>query len=175
MRGSRPPGGPMRTRPGTVFPGPSLWEADSACPHPHASAPTAIAQIPELARPSEETGPEVLGTSLQLWLLESLVVWVPTQLLPVHQSLHEAFPAWLQRHLLQVANLLSSSVFSFPPFSRRQLCFVTSSSLRKAIDFQFVCFFLPCCKDSSDEFQALHVLEFEPETCFLYFQIGILV
>lgn len=81
---------------------------------------------------------------------------------------------WLQRHLLQVGRSQpSSSVFGF--LSRLQggtLLRNLPSLLRKVIDFQFVCLFFSCCKDSSDEFQALHVLELNLKSwlyLFLYF------
>ena len=65
-----------------------------------------------------------------------------------------------------------SSVFGF--LSRLQggslLCNLPSL-LRKVIDFQFVCFFFffyVACKDSSDEFQALYVLELNLKSCSLF-------
>lgn len=52
--------------------------------------------------------------------------------------------------------------------SGRQFLCNLPSLLRKVIDFQFVCFFFSCCEDSSDEFQALYVLELNLKSCSLF-------
>ena len=97
MQGSRFPRRPwLRTRPpAPSSPGPSLWGRLAVfTPSRFCTHCGIVLRSPENpARFLEETSREVLGTPYSCGSRESLaVVWVPTQLLAVHQSLHEAFP-----------------------------------------------------------------------------------
>ena len=69
----------------------------------------------------------------------------------------------------QLSGLLFRVWLSLQTSGRQFLCNLPSL-LRKVTDFQFVClfFFFSGCKDSSDEFQALYVLELNLKSCSLF-------